>query len=220
MSEIRATRWKREDIIKMLNLIQSQSPPHHFEFHDPFWVLITTIMSHRTRDEVTDAAARNLFNKYGDSEHLSKADYQDVLKLIGNVGFMTVKAQRVIDAARIVEEKFGGNVPDSMEDLMTIPGVGRKTASVVLADSFGIPAIAVDTHVHRVSNRIGWANSKNPEDTEEQLKSLIPKEKWVGFNPMMVEFGKKICRPVGPKCNECLINAHCRYYMKIRQDSA
>ncbi len=220
MSESRATRWKREDIIKMLNLIQSQSPPHHFEFHDPFWVLITTIMSHRTRDEVTDAAARNLFNKYGDSEHLSKADYQDVLKLIGNVGFMTVKAQRVIDAARIVEEKFGGNVPDSMEDLMTIPGVGRKTASVVLADSFGIPAIAVDTHVHRVSNRIGWANSKNPEDTEEQLKSLIPKEKWVGFNPMMVEFGKKICRPVGPKCNECLINAHCRYYMKIRQDSA
>ncbi len=220
MSESRTTRWKREDIIKMLNLIQSQSPPHHFEFHDPFWVLITTIMSHRTRDEVTDAAARNLFNKYGDSEHLSKADYQDVLKLIGNVGFMTVKAQRVIDAARIVEEKFGGNVPDSMEDLMTIPGVGRKTASVVLADSFGIPAIAVDTHVHRVSNRIGWANSKNPEDTEEQLKSLIPKEKWVGFNPMMVEFGKKICRPVGPKCNECLINAHCRYYMKIRQDSA
>jgi endonuclease-3 len=220
MSESRATGWKREDIIKMLNLIQSQSPPHHFEFHDPFWVLITTIMSHRTRDEVTDAAARNLFNKYGDSEHLSKADYQDVLKLIGNVGFMTVKAQRVIDAARIVEEKFGGNVPDSMEDLMTIPGVGRKTASVVLADSFGIPAIAVDTHVHRVSNRIGWANSKNPEDTEEQLKSLIPKEKWVGFNPMMVEFGKKICRPVGPKCNECLINAHCRYYMKIRQDSA
>ena len=220
MSESRTTGWKREDIIKMLNLIQRQSPPHHFEFHDPFWVLITTIMSHRTRDEVTDAAARNLFNKYGDSEHLSKADYQDVLKLIGNVGFMTVKAQRVIDAARIVEEKFGGNVPDSMEDLMTIPGVGRKTASVVLADSFGIPAIAVDTHVHRVSNRIGWANSKNPEDTEEQLKSLIPKEKWVGFNPMMVEFGKKICRPVGPKCNECLINAHCRYYMKIRQDSA
>ena len=220
MSESRTTGWKRGDIIKMLNLIQSQSPPHHFEFHDPFWVLITTIMSHRTRDEVTDAAARNLFNKYGDSEHLSKADYQDVLKLIGNVGFMTVKAQRVIDAARIVEEKFGGNVPDSMEDLMTIPGVGRKTASVVLADSFGIPAIAVDTHVHRVSNRIGWANSKNPEDTEEQLKSLIPKEKWVGFNPMMVEFGKKICRPVGPKCNECLINAHCRYYMKIRQDSA
>ncbi len=211
-------RWKEDEILEMLSSIQSQAPPHHFEFHDPFWVLITTIMSHRTRDEVTDAAARNLFNRYGDSGHLSKAKYEDVLNLIGNVGFMTVKAKRVIEAARIIEEKFGGKVPDRLEDLMTIPGVGRKTASVVLADSFGIPAIAVDTHVHRVSNRIGWANSKDPEATEEQLKKIIPKEKWVGFNPMMVEFGKKICRPVGPRCNECSINAHCRYYSKIRQD--
>ena len=206
------TVWSEKDIVAMLSLIREQSPPHHFEFHDHFWVLITTIMSHRTKDEVTDAAARALFNRYGTSRHLSQASYEEVLQIIGRVGFRTVKAGRVIGAARIVEEKFGGRVPETMEDLMTIPGVGRKTASVVLADSFGIPAIAVDTHVLRVSNRIGWAHSKNPDGTEDQLKKIIPRDRWVGFNPMIVEFGKKICRPIGPRCETCPVSKWCEYY--------
>lgn len=194
--------------------ISKQSPAHHFEFRDPFWVLITTIMSHRTKDEVTDNAARNLHRRYENAQNLAKADYDEVLSLISKVGFSKVKAGRVIHAAEIIVNDFSGSVPDSIEDLTTIPGVGRKTANVVLADSFGKPAIAVDTHVHRISNRVGWSKTKNPDDTEEMLKKIIPEEYWVGFNPMLVEFGKKVCKPIGPKCDECSISEFCDYFGK------
>ncbi|MCL4480505.1 MAG: endonuclease III [Candidatus Thermoplasmatota archaeon] len=201
----------------VFTLISSQSPQHHFEFHDPFWVLITTIMSHRTKDEITDSAARSLFNRYGDSFGLADASYSEVLSLISKVGFSRVKAARVINAAKIISEKYGGRVPSSIEELMSIPGVGRKTANVVLADSFGIPAIAVDTHVLRISNRIGWAHSNDPEEVERTLLKIVPENRRVGFNPTLVEFGKKVCRPIGPRCDECKIRSFCEYYNKKRK---
>lgn len=210
----------RETFPEIYERIKSQSPEHHFEFNDPFWVLITTIMSHRTKDEVTDRAARNLHTRYGTADRLSEASYEEVLSLISRVGFSKVKAQRVIDAARIIVEDFSGNVPDTIEELTTIPGVGRKTANVVLADAFRKPAIAVDTHVHRISNRIGWSKTKNPEDTEEVLKKIIPEEYWLGFNPMLVEFGKVICRPIGPRCGECRITEFCEYYGKLQKEES
>jgi len=191
LSESRAT------FMEVYSSIRKQAPPHHFEFHDPFWVLITTIMSHRTKDEVT-AGAR----------------YEDVLAIISRVGFSRVKAARVIEAARIIVDDFHGNVPPSLEELTRIPGVGRKTANVVLADAFGKPAIAVDTHVFRIAARIGWAPAATPEETEKRLMKIVPEDMWVGFNPTMVEFGKKICRPVGPRCSECLINGICQYGKK------
>lgn len=207
----------RETFPEIYRRIRSQSPEHHFEFRDPFWVLITTIMSHRTKDEVTDKAARDLYEKYGDAPSLSRARYDDVLALISKVGFSKVKAQRVIDTAGIIVNRFSGNVPDSLENLTTIPGVGRKTANVVLADAFNKPAIAVDTHVHRISNRIGWCRTRNPDDTEAVLTRIIPEDYWLGFNPMMVEFGKKICKPIGPKCNECSISEFCEYFRKSQK---
>ena len=207
----------RESFPAIYEGIRSQAPPHHFEFRDPFWVLITTIMSHRTKDEVTDAAARGLHERYKDAEGLSKARYEDVLELISKVGFKTVKAKRVIDAAGIIIRDFHGKVPDTIEELTTIPGVGRKTANVVLADALGKPAIAVDTHVHRVSNRLGWSSTKNPDETEEDLKKIIPVEYWLGFNPMLVEFGKKICKPVGPRCSECSISVYCKYFRESQK---
>lgn len=207
-------RKAKEQFPEVYGLIRKQSPPHHFEFSDPFWVLITTIMSHRTKDEVTDPAARRLHDRYHDSVGLANASYDDVYDAISKVGFARVKAERVIGAARIINEEFSGKVPENIEDMMTIPGIGRKTANVVLADAMKIPAIAVDTHVHRISNRIGWANTKNPEGTEERLRKIIPRGQWLGFNPVLVEFGKKICRPIGPKCGECLINSYCEYYSK------
>ncbi len=206
----------RETFPEIYGRIKSQSPEHHFEFHEPFWVLITTIMSHRTKDEVTDRAARNLHTRYGSSKNLAEAQYDEVLSLISKVGFSKVKAQRVIDAARIIEEDFSGKVPDTIEELTVIPGVGRKTANVVLADAFRKPAIAVDTHVHRISNRIGWTNTKNPDDTEAALVKIIPEKYWLGFNPMLVEFGKKICKPIGPRCDECSISEYCDFYAKNR----
>lgn len=202
----------REDFPEVYRLIKSIAPPHHFEFSDPFWVLITTIMSHRTKDEVTDPAARRLYERYHDSYGLAEADYDDVYEAISKVGFARVKAERVINAAKIINENFGGSVPENIDDMMTIPGIGRKTANVVLADAMKIPAIAVDTHVHRISNRIGWARTKNPDDTEERLKKIIPKEFWLGFNPMLVEFGKKVCKPIGPLCSECPISQYCEFY--------
>lgn len=202
----------REQFGEAYELIKQQSPPHHFEFSDPFWVLITTIMSHRTKDEVTDPAARRLYEKYHDSRGLAAADYDDVYAAISKVGFAKVKAERVIGAAQIINEKFGGKVPENIDDMMTIPGIGRKTANVVLADALKIPAIAVDTHVHRISNRIGWVKTKNPDDTEERLRKIIPEDQWLGFNPILVEFGKTVCKPIGPKCGECLINSYCEFY--------
>lgn len=202
----------REQFDEVYRLIKEQSPPHHFEFSDPFWVLITTILSHRTKDEVTDPAARRLHDRYHDSRGLESADYDEVYGAISKVGFAKVKAERVIGAARIINEKFGGEVPENIEDMMTIPGIGRKTANVVLADALKIPAIAVDTHVHRISNRIGWSRTKNPDDTEEVLRKIVPREQWLGFNPVLVEFGKTVCKPIGPRCEECLINSYCEYY--------
>ena len=202
----------KNNIPRIIELMEKQSPPHHFEFSDPFWVLITTIMSHRTKDEVTDRAARSLFDRYHDCNGLSEASYDDVLSIINRVGFKTVKAARVIEAAKFLKNKYDCQVPRSIEELTEIKGVGRKTANVVLADGFGIPAIAVDTHVQRISMRIGWSDSSDPDVTEMRLRSIIPEKMWLGLNPMMVEFGKKICRPVGPKCDECNVSEYCAFY--------
>ena len=198
--------------------IKKMSPSHHFEFKDPFWVLITTMLSHRTKDEVTDAAARSLYNKYRTAENLSRADVRDVRKLIARVGFSNVKSERIINAASLIVNEFGGKVPERLEDMTRIPGVGRKTANVVLSDSMSIPAIAVDTHVQRISVRIGWSRSSDPEETELILKKIVPKKMWIGFNPTMVEFGKTICRPVHPLCEKCKINKYCEYYRRTKRD--
>ncbi len=208
----RTEKYFREHMEEMINLMRSQAPEHHFEFHEPFWVLITTILSHRTKDEVTDRAARNLEQRYHDMDGLSKASYEDVLKIIDKVGFKKAKAERVINAAKIIRERFGGRVPQTIESLTEIPGVGRKTANVVLSDGFGIPAIAVDTHVQRICMRTGISHSGNPEDTEMILRRIVPEKLWLGLNPMMVEFGKTICKPVGPRCESCKINSFCDYY--------
>ena len=208
----RNEKYFREHMEEMINLMRTQAPEHHFEFHEPFWVLITTILSHRTKDEVTDRAARALEEKYHDMDGLSKASYEDVLKIIDKVGFKKAKAERVINAAKIIRERFGGEVPQTIEDLTEIPGVGRKTANVVLSDGFGIPAIAVDTHVQRICMRTGISHSHNPEDTEMILRRIVPEKLWLGLNPMMVEFGKTICKPVGPRCESCKINSFCDYY--------
>ncbi len=203
------------DIRKVIGLIRSQAPPHHFEFSDPFRVLITTMLSHRTKDEVTDYAARELFEKYKTPKDLAYADVKEIEALIRKVGFYTVKAKRIKQVAGIIVNMPGSKVPNTIEELTSLPGVGRKTANVVLADSFGIPAIAVDTHVQRISRRIGWSNSDNPEETESKLRKLIPEELWLGLNPALVEFGKKICRPIGPKCDLCRVNMYCRYYRSL-----
>ncbi len=196
--------------------IRRLSPDHHFEFHDPFWVLITTMLSHRTKDEVTDAAARALHDRYRTCEGLADADYSDVSRIISKVGFYTKKAGRVIEVSRILRDRYHCRVPETIQELMEFPGVGRKTANVVLADSMGIPAIAVDTHVQRISRRIGWSISDDPAVTESRLYKIVPRDSWLGFNPILVEFGKNICKPINPRCGVCGVRPYCDYFRKNR----
>jgi endonuclease-3 len=193
--------------------IKKVSPEHHFEFTDsPFWILITTILSQRTKDAVTDSAARALYNKYHDAQELEHADQADVKAIIKYVGFSNVKSYRIIEIAKIINQEYGGKVPDTHDELVKLPGTGSKTANIVLTQGYKIPAIAVDTHVHRVSNRIGIVKTKTPEETEDALKNIIPLEYQIEFNPVFVEFGKNICKPLSPKCGQCPISACCDYY--------
>ena len=212
-------KFSEDDIRKMAAMIKEQSPEHYFEFKDPFWIMITTILSHRTKDEVSNLAGRNLHEKYHSAYNLSKASEEEVSKLISKVGFANVKAKRVIGAAQIVINDFEGKVPNDIDLLMKIPGIGRKTANVILSDAFAIPSIAVDTHVHRISNRIGLCNTTKPDNTEECLKKVIPQDLWLGFNPTLVEFGKTICKPITPKCSVCNITEYCNYFKKNQKKS-
>ncbi len=177
---------------------------------DPFRVLIRTILSQRSRDENTDEAAERLFGAgYDTPEKLAKAKPEDLYNLIRPAGMFRQKARRIIETSREILERFNGRVPDTLEELISLPGVGRKTANIVLYVSFGKPALAVDTHVHRISNRLGWVRTRIPEQTEMELMRILPKELWGPINGSMVEFGKKICLPRNPKCDLCPLKEVC-----------
>lgn len=202
-----------KDFEEIYKKIKKMAPEHHFEFkNDPFWILITTILSQRTKDRTTDEAARGLYNKYHDSYGLENANPADIKKIIKNVGFSNVKSKRLIEVSKIINNNYKGNIPDTHDELIKIPGVGSKTANIVLTQGFNIPAIAVDTHVFRISNRIGLIKAKNPDEAEEALKKVIPLKYQVEFNPVFVEFGKAICKPGVPKCDICLLKNCCDYY--------
>lgn len=182
---------------------------------DPFKVLIKTILSQRTKDENTDEAFNRLFSKYKNIEDLAKASPEDLYDLIKPAGMYKQKANRIIEVSRKILKDFSGKVPSSLENLLKLPGVGRKTANIVLWVSFGKPAIAVDTHVHRISNRLGLVKTKKPEETEISLMKILPKSLWGPFNGSMVEFGRKICRPISPKCSICPLKDECNYYHRL-----
>ncbi|MCQ1536448.1 endonuclease III [Methanosarcina sp. KYL-1] len=176
---------------------------------DPFFVLISTVMSHRTRDDVTYPAARKLFEKFSTPEEMLEADVEEIEALIKDVGFYRVKAGRIKEISRILLEEYGGRVPDDMEVLLKLPGVGRKTANCVLAHAFLKDALAVDTHVHRISNRLGLVETKSPEETENELKKLFPRHYWKHINLLLVKLGQNICRPLSPRCEVCILNDMC-----------
>jgi len=182
---------------------------------DPFKVLMATILSHRTRDEKTETAAERLFASYETPEALARADLERVRELIRPVGFYRVKAQKIKDVAQLLLDKYHGRVPDTIEGLMELPGVGRKTANCVLVYGFGKPAIPVDTHVHRIANRLGIVRTKTPEETEDALTKAVDPEYWLMINELFVKFGQTVCKPVGPRCEICLLRRGCKYYRTI-----
>lgn len=179
---------------------------------DPFKVLIGTVLSHRTKDEVTAGASTRLFAKFPDAKSLATANTRTVVRLIKPVGFYNTKARTVKQISKILLEKYGGRVPRSMDQLLELPSVGRKTANCVFVYGFRTPAIPVDTHVHRIFNRLGVVKTKTPDETEKELTKLADRKDWLPLNEVFVRFGKTICKPIGPRCAECPLNDRCRYY--------
>jgi len=185
------------------------------EESDPFKVLIGTVLSHRTRDESTSKATESLFSVYHTPQELANARVNQVRELIRSVGFYNVKSRNVIKVARQIVTDFNGKVPDDMESLLSLHAVGRKTANCVLVYGFNKPAIPVDTHVHRIANRLGLVKTKTPEETEEELTKSVPRKYWLQLNELFVRFGQTTCKPIGPKCATCLLKSGCDYYRNV-----
>jgi len=203
----------QEKIIKTARKIIELFPRKHLDT-DAFRVLITTILSQRTRDENTEVASKNLFSRYKSPQEISKLRPEDIYDLIKPSGMYKQKAMRIIEVSKTIMDKYNGKIPNSLNELLKLPGVGRKTANIVLSVSYGIPALAVDTHVHRISNRLGWVKTKDPEATEKELMKILPEDLWGPINGSMVEFGRRICKPIKPLCHKCLLADLCDYYKK------
>jgi len=204
----------------MMDTMNSVKPPrmtalrelHEAENGGPFSILIGTILSARTKDESTTRVVKVLFSKYKNPKELANAKIKDIEKIIRSIGFYHVKSKRIIEVAKIINTKFKGKVPDDLDTLIQLPGVGRKTANCVLVYAFEKPAIPVDIHVHRISNRLGLVNTKNPEETEQELMKKIRKKYWIEINDTFVMYGQNICKPISPMCDVCKIKKNCKYF--------
>ena len=203
----------------MTNTMNAVKPPRITalrDLHDaetgPFSILIGTILSARTKDETTTKAVKALFLKYKNPKDLGNAKVKDVEKIIRSIGFFHVKSKRIIEVSKIIHQKYKDKVPEDLDTRVQLPGVGRKTANCVLVYAFEKPAIPVDIHVHRISNRLGLVDTKNPEDTEQELMKKIDKKYWIDINDTFVMYGQNICKPISPMCDVCKITKSCKYY--------
>ena len=176
---------------------------------DSYRVLIATILSSRTKDEVTAVASARLFDRAPDIDSLGHLSEAEIRELIYPVGFYKTKATHLQKTARILQDTCGGKVPDTIEELVKLPGVGRKTANLVVAVAFNKPAICVDTHVHRIMNIWGYVKTRTPLETEMALRRKLPKKYWKKVNRVLVAFGQGKCKPIAPHCDECIIEADC-----------
>ncbi|MGI0131680.1 MAG: endonuclease III domain-containing protein [Thermoplasmata archaeon] len=176
---------------------------------DPFQVLVGTILSQRTKDANTAAASARLFAAYPDAASLARAPLGRLERLIRSTGFYRVKARKIRACARELLGRFDGVVPRDLDMLLSLPGVGPKTANCVLVFGFGVPGVPVDTHVHRIANRLGVVRTRTPDQTEAALREILPKEFWIPINPLLVQHGQNLCRPRGPRCPVCPIAEIC-----------
>jgi endonuclease III len=208
---------KTTDIPAVARLLKREYLKHHapvVEFvhaqtRDPFKVLVATILSARTRDETTTAAVGRLFPAVGNMETLKRTSRARIEKLIFPVGFYRTKAKHLKELPAVLDREFGGRIPDTVEELCRLPGVGRKTANLVVAVAFNKPAICVDVHVHRICNRLGLLTTKTPFETEMRLRRILPMLHWIAWNAHLVSYGQTICNPTRPWCSRCVISRYC-----------
>jgi len=205
------------NVLKVIRLIEKQvrsfvvpSVTQVSKREDPYQVLISCLLSLRTKDKTTVEASRRLFQVADNPKDMVKLTPLRIQKLIYPVGFYRNKSQVILEASKRILKEFGGRVPDNLEDLLKLKGVGRKTANLVLGLGYKVPAICVDTHVHRISNRLGWVRTKTPEQTEYALVKIIPKKYWIDLNTALVTFGQNICLPISPWCSRCFVRHFCK----------
>ena len=212
------------NIIEKMEKVLYDKKPYRFtalkqlqaeESGDPFKILIGTILSSRSRDENTTKVVKTLFKRFRNAKELAEGNTEEVKQIIHSIGFYNVKAKRVIEVSQLIVKKFNGKVPNCIEKLLELPGVGRKTANCVLVYGFNKPAIPVDTHVHRISNRMGLVNTKTPEKTEAELSNIIDRKHWIKLNNTFVMYGQNICLPVTPNCKLCELKKMCKFYHHI-----
>ncbi len=180
-------------------------------FHNPYLVLIACILSLRTNDKTTYPATLRMLELAKTPQEMMNISEGDLANAIYPVGFYKNKAKQIIELSKTIVEKLNGKVPDTIENLTKFNGVGRKTANLVLAKGFGIPAICVDVHVHRIFNRIGYVITKTPDETEFALREKLPQKYWLDINTLMVTHGQNVCKPTKPKCDECPIREYCEF---------
>ena len=205
---------RTERLLKILAATYGTRPWNWHTRQTPFQVLIGTVLSQRTRDEKTDEAAQALFSRYPSPDTLASAPEEEIATLIRPANYYNTKAARIKEISRIILKKYSGSTPDTVAELMQLPGVGRKTAACVMVYGFRKRALPVDTHVHRISNRIGLIQTQTPEESEKELWKVLPEDYIMHYNELMVKHGQNICRPIGPKCNECPIVEYCQYGSK------
>ena len=198
------------------NLQKANQPRSEFvnlmeEFRNPYLVLIACILSLRTNDKTTYPATLRMLELAKTPQEMMNISEGDLANAIYPVGFYKNKAKQIIELSKTIVEKLNGKVPDTIENLTKFNGVGRKTANLVLAKGFGIPAICVDVHVHRIFNRIGYVITKTPDETEFALREKLPQKYWLDINTLMVTHGQNVCKPTKPKCDECPIREYCEF---------
>ena len=198
------------------NLQKANQPRSEFvnlmeEFRNPYLVLIACILSLRTNDKTTYPATLRMLELAKTPQEMMNISEDDLANAIYPVGFYKNKAKQIIELSKTIVEKLNGKVPDTIENLIKFNGVGRKTANLVLAKGFGIPAICVDVHVHRIFNRIGYVTTKTPDETEFALREKLPQKYWLDINTLMVTHGQNVCNPTKPKCDECPIREFCEF---------
>lgn len=212
------TKAQKTEALAILERTYPNAKPA-LEFHTPFELLVATILSAQSTDVMVNLCTRELFPVANTPEQIAAMTEEELFPYIKRCGFFNTKGRHILETARILVTKYGGEVPADLELLQTLPGVGRKTANVVASNAFGIPAIAVDTHVFRVSNRIGLANAKNVEKTEEQLQKAIPREHWSQAHHWLIFHGRQICAAQKPKCEICPLIDLCEFYKKNKTES-
>ena len=215
---MKPTKNQQEILRRMEQVYADAKPALHFQ--NAYELLVATILSAQCTDVRVNKVTKDLFVHYKNAEELSRADYSELCDEIHSCGCYAVKAKNLINTAKLLMEQFGGEVPQTMEELTMLPGVGRKTANVVLSNAFGIPGFAVDTHVFRVSNRLGLAHAKDVAKTEEQLCALVPREKWGNAHHWLIYHGRQICSARKPKCGECFLKDICPSSEAEIQDKA